>query len=82
MSNFDRKRKREDSAGGSSLREIKREPAVIDLDDSDNGNSNAPGNIAEGLIDDNKDFVHARPNNNASAVDLNAFTVMADPTTN
>lgn len=47
MSSFDRKRKREESDGGSSVREIKPEPAFIDLGESDNGNGNAIQNITE-----------------------------------
>ncbi|KAK7937770.1 uncharacterized protein PG986_014638 [Apiospora aurea] len=92
MSNFDRKRKREDSDGESSVREIKPEPAFIDLGDSDNGNNNALRNIPEAPIenngsnaeqhpdvaDPNPAVADRRPDNNAMAVELDAFTVIAD----
>ncbi|KAK8091724.1 hypothetical protein PG997_002085 [Apiospora hydei] len=94
MSNFDRKRKREDSDGESSVREIKPEPAFIDLGDSDHGNNNALRNIPEAPIENNGNVAEQRPNvadpnpavadrrpdndNNALAVELDAFTVIAD----
>lgn len=47
MASFDRKRKREESDSGSSVREIKPEPAFIDLGDSENGNGKTLRNITE-----------------------------------
>ncbi|KAK7918439.1 hypothetical protein PG985_010313 [Apiospora marii] len=47
MASYDRKRKREESDSGSSVREIKPEPAFIDLGESDNGNENALRKIPE-----------------------------------
>ncbi|KAK8022558.1 hypothetical protein PG993_013325 [Apiospora rasikravindrae] len=99
MSDFDRKRKREDSVSGSSVIVIKPEPAFVDLDDSVQGNNNDLRNIAEAPVgnngniadqrlavadlrpnvaDPNPAVADRRPDNNASAVDLDAFTVMAD----
>lgn len=81
MDNIERKRKREDSLGESSVREIKPEPAVIDLADSDIGENTNLGNNTEARPLNNNQGSFDHPvdvKGSASSFDLESFTVLAD----